>query len=344
MSGIGNTGAPGQVGQQGVQHAGAGESPPVAEGRPSVQPLARGALQALSHSTQQQLTDTADKARTWRARPMKQEAAEFSLGATAAGVGFTRFLGGAAGAISLTGAAAVALPVTSTVFAAGDIGVSVISVKQTNEKAGVWRAAKQPGGGESVDRGEWQKLKELRGLPNTQVRDDADARIKFALNPGGTDKQGNSHLSKLGEDVQKDELRRVAEYAEAKCNRKLKRKAFEGTLSTVALSFGVAALASGVITPPGLVFGAIALGFGVARGCCKLASWAKAAVKAHQGTLGQAREQNAKVVYEIARNGTGSAQDKAKQILSKLEIDTNMLENPDKREEMIVDIMLKMRS
>lgn len=340
MAGIGNTGAPGQVGQ----HAGAGESPPVAESRPSVQVIAPGALEALSHSTEQQLNETVDQARTCWARPWKQEAAEFGLGATAAGVGFTRFLGGAAGAISLTGAAAVALPVTSTVFAAGDIGVSVYSGVKTNQRAGVWRAAKLPGGGESVDRGEWQKLKGLRGQPNTQVRDDADARIKFALNPGGTDKQGNSHLSKLGEDVQKDELRRVAEYAEAKCNRKLKRKAFEGTLSTVALSFGVASLASGVITPPGLVFGAVALGFGIARGCCKLASWAKAAVKASQGTLGQAREQNAKVVYEIATKGADSAKDMAREILKNLEIDMDMLDDPAKRKESIVDIMLKMRS
>lgn len=340
MSAVGNAGgntAPGFGLLAAVNGGQQGETPTgLAVSR--VEPVAQAAAENQLEQTM------ADPARTWRARPKAQEAFEFTMGATACGIGFTRFLGGAAAAVTLSTAATVGLGVAAAAFTAADVVVAVSSHTTATEREGIWKAAQS-----DATQGDYRtELQNFRGGAKKDVGPATSAQIKFALDPRGRGEgvDRSSHLSQLSAEDQHEQLDRVAKYAQDKCVRKADRKMVEGTLSFMALYFGVASLATGVLTPPGLLFGTIALGFGIARGCCKLASWGKAAFKAQQGTLGHAREQNAKAIYEIATSSDAKQEPKnrALKILTDLGIKPERLEDPAKRDGVIVDIMLRMRS
>jgi hypothetical protein len=324
-----------------------GETP----GGRAVSTVEPAALEAQQNQNEQIFSD---RVRTWEARNWTKEKVEFMVGAFACGVGFTRYLGGAAAAVALSTAATVGLGVTAATLTALDVGIAVVSFRKTTELAGIWKSEQSFQG--LKPKGYRAELQKYRGGGKKNVESTTSEHIKFALDPHGKAADGRSLLYQLSEVDQHEQLNRVAEYAKKKCNRKAPRKVVEGTLSSIAFSFGVASLATGVITPPGLVLGTISLGFGVARGACKLASWAKAAFKAapwkaQQATLGHAREQNAKALLEIATSNGAKQQPKerALAILEKLGIKPDNLSNAALRdqkirEKVIVQIMECMRS
>lgn len=316
-------------------------------------------LEERQDQLQQVSQGTTDKARGWRARRWGQEKAELTAGVTAGGVGFTKFLNGSANAFKLgmeTGAkVGTALGGVGVGFAAVDVGVAVVAYRKASKFGSVWGQTSSTG-----DHGRAQdlqgKLKEYRGKDASKIQD-APPDVRFALDPKGVDGQGRSHLSKLSPQQQKDQLTRIARYAEAKCDRKMARKTLEGTLSTVAMGFGVAALATAAFPPLSAALGAVSLAFGIARGVCTIAKWVNGLAKRASGTLGQAREQNAKALYELAtnRDSDPGVRAQARETLTKLGVDMAKVPDPDKppesegpksshRDDVVLSIMLAMKS
>ncbi|MEZ0389475.1 MAG: hypothetical protein ACAI34_20515 [Verrucomicrobium sp.] len=309
----------------------------------------------LSHVT----TQTPDKARTWHARPWRQEKAELAGGATAGGVGFTKFLSGSANAFKLGASTSaqvgVALGAAGAGFGLVDAGIAVVAYKKASRFQQVWGGVSKD---QNLDKaaGIESRMKAFRGKGPDAAKN-APPDVRFAIDPKGVGSDGRSHLSKLSPSQQQDQLTRIARYAEAKCDRKMTRKTVEGTLSTLAAGFGIAALATAAFPPLGAAFGILSLGFGIARGVCTLAKSVNGAAKRGADTLGQAREQNAKGLYELATNKDSdpSVRNKARETLSKLGIDmtkvpdpTSSLEQQDSvarhRDEVVLNIMLTMKS
>ena len=293
------------------------------------------------------IADTVGKAGKWKTRNWRQEGGELTVGASAAGVGFTRFLGNSAHAFRMAGSVATALPIVGTAFAGADVIVSGVSIAKTHGKMSAWKELASKGDVEQGKTVETQ-LKALRGKSNSEaLATTNDASVKFALDPCGTT-GGKSRLSGMTKDEQLGQLARIGKYAADKAQRKMGRKGAEGTLGSLAFAFGAASLATGVVTPPGILFGALSMGFGIARGASKVACWIKAAFKSAKGTLGQARERNGNALLELATNSGSQVKKLARDTLGKLGISEKQLDaignDPNKRKAILISIMTAMRS
>jgi len=301
--------------------------------------------QTLGANMRRDLASTEEGVRGWRARNVKVEGREMGVGATGSSVSFTRFLGGAASAVNLAKDAVTGLAGTSVALSGADALISGYGAAKSARRAGHWSSLQQAGDlGRAT--GLRDELKGYRGQ-HGRVLFPHQSEARFALDPSGRT-EGRSHVGTLNQQQQQDQLTRIGLYAERKMTRKAVRKAYDSTMSTAAFTFGALSLATGAITPPGILFGTLSMGFGIARGASKIGGWIKAAGKAAVGTLGKAREQNAKALLQLAISPESKVKDQALAALQKLGVSPEAVaaatEDSQKRREMIVTIMDLMHS
>lgn len=295
--------------------------------------------EALRH----EIVSTLEDVRSWRARDGAADRRELAAGAVGSSISFTRFLDHKA--ITLAQTAAVGLSGTSVALSGVDAMLSGAAAVKADKRGAHWFALRGVGNPERATTLR-DELKQYRGKAIDQ-RPPGRNDLRFALDPSGST-SGQSHVGALSREEQLDQLSRIGLYAAAKVERKATRKTVDSALSTLTFAFGAASLAAGVLTPPGALFGLLAMGCGIARGASKLVGWIKAASKAATGTLGVAREQNAKALLQLAISPDSKVSAEALKVLENLGVSRDALgaakENHAKRREMIVTIMDLMRS